>query len=147
MPQTKKTTLFANYLKTLIIFPLLLLTLSGCINENQYTQGNPTPKDFLDNDDADIFVLDDIVYSNAEDVEWVSDLDYKVGEEIAEITKQADSAFGFSDNTANKLPVGTKIYETWTPAYIAIVDGREIAYLQMIEGWIFYKYIFTPARL
>ncbi|WP_318616090.1 hypothetical protein [Sporosarcina sp. YIM B06819] len=47
--------------------------------------GNPTPKDFLGNAEADIFVLDDIVYSNMQDVDWVQVLYYMVGEQVAEM--------------------------------------------------------------
>lgn len=69
-----------------------------------------------------------------ENVDWVQELAYTLGEEIGEITKQTDSAQEFENGTSNKLPVGTKIYRTDTPLYIAIVDGKEIRYMEMIEG-------------
>ncbi|MEH7237825.1 hypothetical protein [Bacillus sp. JJ1562] len=96
--------------------------------------GNPTPADFLDNENADIFQLDGIVYSNAHDVDWVQELDYTVGEQVGEINTHSERAFRFSDGTASILPIGTKIYETDTPVYIANVDGQEVPYLKMIEG-------------
>lgn len=96
--------------------------------------GNPTPKDYLNHEDADIFLLGDHVYSNAEDLDWVSELEYELGEELGEITNQADKASEFKDGTANKLPIGTKIFNTNTPAYIAIVNGKGIPYLKMVEG-------------
>lgn len=121
-----------------ILLPLLILMffLIGC-NDGQIrstSTGNPTPKDFLENEDADIFQMKGLVYSNAEDVEWVTELDYALGEKVGEITKQAEEASEFKNGTANKLPVGTEIFETDTSAYIAIVDGKEIAYLKMVEG-------------
>ncbi|WP_188455751.1 hypothetical protein [Virgibacillus oceani] len=122
---------------TKILLPIcgLLIILFGCSQGNRYnTTGNPTPEDFLENKDADIFLLDGIVFSNAQDVEWVAELEYKLGKRIGEITKQTDNASRFKDGTANKLQVGTKIYETDTPAFIAIVNDKEIPYLKMIEG-------------
>jgi hypothetical protein len=116
-----------NILPGLIMF--LVLLLAACANN-----GNPQPKDFLKEDEADIFLFEDIVYSNAEDLDWVAELTYSLGEEAGEITSQSDRPFGFKNGTANKLPAGTKIYETDTPIMIAIVEGKEIPYLAMIEG-------------
>ncbi|WP_366162266.1 hypothetical protein ABXS71_03065 [Bacillus infantis] len=118
---------------TKILFPIsmLFIFLVGCHNG---LIDNPAPKDFLSDDSADIFLLGGIVYSNAQDVDWVSDLEYQLGEQIGEITKITDNAGSFKNGTANILPVGTKIYETDTPAYIANVDGEEIPYLKQIEG-------------
>ncbi|MFJ7935112.1 hypothetical protein [Sporosarcina sp. NPDC096371] len=115
----------------LVCIPLLLVVLTGC---NTGYKGNPTPKDFLGNKRADIFVLDEIVYSNAQDVDWVQGLDYTIVEQVAEITKQSGKAWGFTSGTANKLPVGTKIYNTDSGFLIAIVEGEEIPYLGMYEG-------------
>ena len=108
-----------------------LLVLSGC---QEAYKGNPTPKDFLGSSDADIFVLDSIVYSNAQDLEWLKELPYELREQVGEITKKTDNAKNFKSGTSNKLLVGTKIYKTDTPAYIVVVDGQEIAYLGMYEG-------------
>jgi hypothetical protein len=62
------------------------------------------------------------------------ELDYELGEVMGEITRQTEKAIRFKYGTANKLPIGTKIYRTNTPVYIAIVDGEEIPYLKMVEG-------------
>nr|WP_275695674.1 hypothetical protein [Fredinandcohnia sp. SECRCQ15] len=107
---------------------LLLIILTGCIN------GNPTPKELLKKDNVDIFMLDDIVFSNAQNISRVYKKDYVVGKEIGEIKKNSDQAYNFKNSTANKLPIGTKIYETNTHIYIAIVDDKEIPYLKMVEG-------------
>ena len=116
----------------------VLVLLAGCVDSVNPSEpqaiGNPTPKDYLKYEDADIFLLNGIVHSNMEDVDWVQELAYTLGEEIGEITKQTDSAQEFENGTSNKLPVGTKIYRTDTPLYIAIVDGKEIRYMEMIEG-------------
>jgi hypothetical protein len=125
-----------KFTKLLFSICILFIFLIGCNNGfiDNPAKGNPTPKDFLKNESADIFLLDGIVYSNAQDVEWVTELEYELGTQTGEITKQADKSFQFKNGTANKLHVGTKIYETDTPAYIAIVNGEEIPYLKMIEG-------------
>ncbi|MGE7926871.1 hypothetical protein [Lysinibacillus xylanilyticus] len=115
--------------KFLLFLCLSFVVLSGCV-----TNGNPTPKDFLKDGKADIFVLDDIVYSNVENIDWVKELDYTIDEKIGVITKQTNKSKGFVNGTSNKLPVGTIIYKTDTPINIAIVDGKEIPYLKMIEG-------------
>ncbi|SFA95519.1 hypothetical protein SAMN04488072_104128 [Lentibacillus halodurans] len=128
-------------MKVLYAFLTLLVVtfiLAGCGDDGRNpitnTFGNPNPGDFLDYEGADIFYIGGLVYSNAEDVQWVQELEYTLGEKFAEITRQTDRANHFKNGTANKLPVGTTIYETDTPAYIAIVDGKEIPYLKMIEG-------------
>ncbi|RYI27618.1 hypothetical protein EVU96_17755 [Bacillus infantis] len=120
-----------KFTKILLPISMLCIFLVGC---NNGLIDNPAPKDFLSDDSADIFLLDGIVYSNAQGVDWVSDLEYQLGDQIGEITKITDKARSFKNGTANILPVGTKIYETDTPAYIANVDGEEIPYLKQIEG-------------
>ncbi|RFB16837.1 hypothetical protein DZB84_10605 [Bacillus sp. HNG] len=119
----------------LLLFIILLFT-GACHDRSPGSPiGNPTPADLLVNEYADIFMLDGIVYSNGQDVDWIQELEYTIGEQVGEIKKQSNKTNGFSDGTANILPVGTKIYETDTPVYIAIVDGKEeICYLKMLEG-------------
>ncbi|MEI5908919.1 hypothetical protein WAK64_17870 [Bacillus spongiae] len=121
-----------SFSKILLTLSTLSIFLAGCYGE--ILSPNPTPKDFLKYENADIFLLNEYVYSNAQDLEWVSKLEYKLGEQVGEITNKADRSFNFKNGTANKLPIGTKIYGTNTPAYIAIVNGREIPYLKMVEG-------------
>ena len=124
--------------KFLFLFTILLVVLTGYRisheNSETVTIGNPTPKDFLEESNADIFLFDNIVYSNVDNLDWVKDLNYSIGEEIGEITKQTKKANHYKNGTSNKLPVGTKIYKTDTQIYIAIVDGKEIPYLKMLEG-------------
>ncbi|WP_064094209.1 hypothetical protein [Rossellomorea aquimaris] len=125
-----------RFLKILLLLNILAVFLVGCNSEisiNQST-GNPSPNDYLKYENADIFLLGDYVYSNAQDLDWVSELEYELGEELGEITSQADRASNFKNGTANKLPIGTKIFNTNTPAYIAVVDGKKILYLKMVEG-------------
>lgn len=124
-----------DFSKVFLLLSILLILLVGCNNVNKNTStSNPTPKEYLKYDNADIFFLNEHVFSNAQNIEWVTELEYELGEQIGEIKKLTDKASKFKNGTANKLPIGTKIFETDTPVYIAIVDGREIPYLEMIEG-------------
>ncbi|WP_102346112.1 hypothetical protein [Bacillus sp. Marseille-P3661] len=127
-----------NFAKILPLLCFLNIFFAGCNSDYSRlsgpSTGNPRPIDYLKYENADIFVLDGYVFSNAQDVEWVTELEYELGEEVGVITKQADRTSQFKDGAANKLPMGTKIFETDTPAYIAIVKGEEIPYLKMVEG-------------
>ncbi|GLO64555.1 MULTISPECIES: hypothetical protein [Oceanobacillus] len=119
----------------MIILFVPIFTLTGCTEEEEKSvTKNPTPYEFLQNENADIFLLEDTVFSNAINIEWVQEEEYTIGEEIGEISFQSNEAKDFENGTANKLPVGTKIYETDTQVFIAIVENREIPYLQMVEG-------------
>lgn len=120
--------------RLLLIITFVFLIIASCSSIQEAYKGNPTPKDFLSRDNADIFMYEGIIYSNVEGVEWVLELDYTIGEQILEIKNQKKKAFGFRDGSANELPVGTVIYETNTPVLIAVVDGKEIPYLAMLEG-------------
>lgn len=102
----------------------------GCSNE----MGNPRPADFLKNENADIFLLDGIVYSNVEHVDWVTGIEYTLGKQIGEVIKQTDKAWKFKDGSANKLPLGAKIYETDTELTIVIIEDKEIPYFKIVEG-------------
>jgi hypothetical protein len=117
----------------------LLILAAGCTDDRtDYPETavikNPGPEHFLDRADADIFLLGGVVYSNAEQIDWVKEREYALGELAGEIVKQAQSADEFENGTANKLPVGTKIYETDAGFCVAVVNGKEIPYLKMVEG-------------
>lgn len=64
--------------KSIICFIAVFAVLSGCadtqVEPKSGVIGNPTPEDYLDNSDADIFLLNEIVYSLVEDVDWVKEL-------------------------------------------------------------------------
>ena len=129
--------------------PLLLISafvwlLSGCGNDayqnthpgtfGQESIGNPIPADFLGNEDADIFYFGGVVYSNAEHLDWVIERTYTKTKLLGEITTQTSEADEFTEGSANKLPVGTKIYRTDAGMCVAVVDGKEIRYIQVVEG-------------
>ena len=105
---------------------------------NSSNLGNPTPKEILSgNKNADIFVVEGIVYVNAENIEWVTELELFKGEKIGEIKNQTDNRKKYKDFTASKLPIGTEIYELVEKngaIYIIELDGKVIPYLGLIEG-------------
>lgn len=115
----------------------LVLLSAGCSNEQEITSvttGNPTVEEVLNEGTEDIFLLDEIVYLNGEDIDWVQEREYTLGEAVGEIKEQAVEVEEFEDGTANILPVGTVIYNTDTELNIAIVDGEEIPYIPLVEG-------------
>ncbi|GAA0287457.1 hypothetical protein GGQ92_000834 [Gracilibacillus halotolerans] len=128
--------------RKLLLILLLSIVLVACNSQTTSELsgndiGNPTAEQILQNDkDADIFVLNDIVYTNAEGIEWVYDDDLTLGEEVGEIKKQTTDGDAFENFTASQLTVGTKIYEPVenSSIYIVIVDDKKIRYLGLIEG-------------
>ncbi|MFC4404790.1 hypothetical protein [Gracilibacillus xinjiangensis] len=118
-------------MKKLIILFILPGLLAACNHDqiNQIAIGNPTMDEILKEDsNADVFVHRDIVYKNAMDVEWLTELEFKLGDQIGEIS---------SSNNATHLPIETELYELIDenrPIIIAVVDDQIIPYLGMIEG-------------
>ncbi|WP_067728724.1 hypothetical protein [Oceanobacillus damuensis] len=99
--------------------------------------GNATAAQILlENKDADIFPLNGIVYTNAEDIKWVNKEELTLGEEVGGIKKQTTDSEEFENYTATKLPVGTAIYKPVEreDIYIVKMDDKEIRYLGLIEG-------------
>ncbi|MET3682881.1 hypothetical protein ABID56_000971 [Alkalibacillus flavidus] len=126
--------------KTLSVVLLLSVVMVGCSNQTVSEEtviDNLTPEEILaENENADIFMLDDIVYSNAENIEWVNEEDLTLGDEIGEIKVQTNDRADFDNYTATQLDVGTKIYETVEKSdiYIAKVGHKQIRYLGLREG-------------
>ncbi|MED4850810.1 hypothetical protein NST11_04865 [Caldifermentibacillus hisashii] len=110
----------------------------GEINLNKVEPtGNVTIREVLEeNKDADIFYLNRMVFINAENIDWVKNIDQTIGEEVAQIKKQTVDPEQFDGGTASKLAVGTKIYKLANhpgPVYLAVVDGETIPYLGLME--------------
>ena len=106
--------------------------------EHTVTIGNPTPEEILENDQhADIFLLDGVVYQNAEKIEWVQKLDLTIGDKLGEIQKNSNESAAFDNYTATKLPVGTVIYKSNENSgliMIVMVENKIIRYLGLVEG-------------
>ena len=137
--------MFLSKLKRCIFLVLLVISfsiISGC-GEQDLVIGKPTPEDFLDTPDADIFLWEDVVFLNAHNIDWVTEKEYSLGNSIGEITKTTTIAKEFSNGTSSKLPLGTRLYlvegsESIFEGYestrilIAVVDGIRIPYLAQI---------------
>jgi len=126
---------------TYFLLACVCLVLAACSIESEGVgekdMGNPKAKEILSNNqDADIFMYQGIVYSNAEDIEWVQEIDLTKGEKVKEIEEVYQGEGNFPENAATKLPVGTHIYESQNsgPLLIAEVDGELKPYLGKIEG-------------
>ncbi len=80
--------------------------------------------------------MDEVVYVNAEKIDWVKRTELTLGEVVLEIVRQSNDGKDFTEGTATKLPVGTKIYKPIEKGdiYVAILDGREVRYLGLREG-------------
>lgn len=68
------------------------LLLVGCSNQDSFNlisheNKNPTPKELLSHQDADVFLMNDVVYSKASAIEWVIESEFTIEEEIGEIYK------------------------------------------------------------
>jgi hypothetical protein len=128
---------------SLFLIPFLILATSCSSqtiqnNETKNLNSNPTVEKILSQSpEADIFVKDGIVYQNAKEIKWVKDLKLTKGDEVLSITGNSKKGEKFKDGMASKLPTGTKIYkpvEKNGPILIAVVDGKEIRYLGLVEG-------------
>ena len=115
---------------------------TGCSIENSqqqievHTTKNPDASETLElQPEADLFQWGDVIY--IADVDWVQGLELSKGIEIGEIAKNTSNPKDFTNGTANKLPIGAKIYEPLEkngPIYIVVVNGKEIRYLGLLEG-------------
>lgn len=124
---------------------LITIALSACNSgqqlkmdeEGQLYIGSPTAYEILSkNKKEDIFLMNEVVYVNAEKIDWVKKKKLTLGNVVLEIVRQSSDGEDFTEGTATKLPVGTKIYKPIEKGdiYIAIVEGREIRYLGLREG-------------
>ncbi len=132
-------------MKSFLILIFIVITLSACNNEQKFKMdeegelyiGSPTANEILSkNKKEDIFLMNEVVYVNAEKIDWVKKRELTLGDVVLEIVRQSNDGEDFTEGTATKLPVGTKIYKPIEKGdiYIAIVEGREIRYLGLREG-------------
>ena len=96
---------------------------------------NDSPESvYAEDKNADFFVYEDTVYINAQDVEWVMNMQLTAGEQAGEI-KRTDVNKGFEDWDATVLEQGTVIYESDASEILLAEDGDELVpYLKYVEG-------------
>ena len=81
-----------------------------------------------------LMITGDTVYINAQDVEWVMNMQLTSGEQAGEI-KRTDVNKGFEDWDATVLEQGTVIYESDASEILLAEDGDELVpYLKYVEG-------------
>lgn len=128
-----------------VIFTVVFFILAGCSQGSSsgnsqaesvtVTPGNPDANEILGlNPEADIFQWEDIIYST--NVEWVEKLELTKDEQIGEITKNSTNPEDFINGTANKLPVGTKIFSVKEAGgYLLVEYNQQLKkYLMLVEG-------------
>ncbi|AQU80855.1 hypothetical protein [Planococcus faecalis] len=127
----------------LLVFFLVSLILISCNDDsidqptNDETLGNPNPEERLtENPDADIIMVGDLTYINAEEIDRDFYPELELGKKVLEIKTQTDDADDFVNGTASKLAVGTVIYEAASPnqGYIAVVNNKKRLYVIIAEG-------------
>lgn len=135
-----------NVNQTVMLLLFLSLLLTACSGQTPPSGtertaaviGNPTAEQVLhQSEDADIFMLGDIVYANADNLDWVQQL--QIGElaEIGKIQTNYREGTDFINEMSTKLPIGTIIYEPTAkqgPVLIAEVEGKRVRYVGLIEG-------------
>ena len=128
-----------------IIFTVVIFVLAGCSQGSSsansqaetitVTPGNPDANEILGlNSEADIFQWGDIIYTT--NVEWVEKLELTKDEQIGEITKNSTNPDDFINGTANKLPVGAKIFSVKEDGGFLLVEYNQQLkkYLMLVEG-------------
>lgn len=128
-------------LRMFVLLLIALVMLIGCSKQqliNIKETNNPTAIDILTEDpNVDIFQLQDIVYVNASNIDWVQNNELTVGEKIGVITKRYKNEKTFKNGMATVLQIGTEIYkpvEKIGPVLIVISNGNVTRYLGLIEG-------------
>jgi hypothetical protein len=137
-------------MKRLVVFIgiLLFVAFSYMALTDKFPSGyhadNPTAKEVLSNNpNADIFQLDNLVYSNASDREWIEAKEYTKGEMIGEVKKRTTKTWLYQNFYASILPVGTKIYSLDDEGYqkgdapgrvLVEYNNELLVYQALIEG-------------
>lgn len=124
--------------KLLIIFMLILLI--GCesnafLPNSVQVKGNPTADTVLKlNPEANIFMHSDLIYTAG--VDWVDELELTKDQQITEIAEQKSTGQLFKNGTANKLPVGTKVYGVKERKDVLVAETEEgdVRFYMLVEG-------------
>ncbi|NMO97148.1 lipoprotein [Paenibacillus lemnae] len=126
----------------IVLFLVLLLLLTSCSDQSTSRQapqpiGNPTAEKVLQQHaDADLFMVQDLVYILADPDSWVQEEELGPLEEVGKIQEMYDPAKPFVNYMATKLPAGTTIYADSSHSSFLVVlkDGKEARYLGLVEG-------------
>ena len=107
---------------------------AGCAAVSLTVENDSPESVYAEDKNADFFVYEDTVYINAQDVEWVRNMQLTAGEQAGEI-KRTDVTKGFEDWDGTVLEPGTVIYESDASEILLAEDGDELVpYLKYVEG-------------
>ncbi len=131
--------------KFLLAFAIGSMFITACAGSNpedakthSAAVGNPAAEQILREDrNVDIFMFGGIVYQNAEQVDWVRELQLTPGQQVGEIKKRYRDGDKFENEMSTRLPEGTKIYapkEKNGALLLVETNGQPIKYLGLIEG-------------
>jgi hypothetical protein len=121
-----------------VLIALALFTINGCSNGGETTGVSIDSIDAEEvltlDPNADIFQYDGVIYKTK--IDWVEELSLTKDVQIGEIRARNDTNTDFKDETANKLPVGAKIFSAKERGDILIVEleGEILKYLAIVEG-------------
>ncbi|WP_226646118.1 hypothetical protein [Mesobacillus subterraneus] len=121
-----------------VLIALALFTINGCSNGGETTEVSIDSIDAEEvltlDPNADIFQYDGVIYKT--NIDWVEELSLTKDVQIGEIKTRNDTNTDFKDETANKLPVGAKIFSAKERRDILIVEleGELLNYLAIVEG-------------
>ncbi len=119
---------------------LVSILLVACSHENNNIRidstENPDAEEVLNSDlEADIFQFNNTIYTTG--INWVEEKDLTKNKQVGEIKEKNEENTNFSNGTANKLPVGAKIYTTNEESDMFLIvesDGETKKYYALVEG-------------
>lgn len=122
-----------------IFISCVVFLLVGCSSS---ADGIVTARDVLKQDPhADILKYKGRVHSNVTILDWFDSHkdQFEKHELLGEIKKQSTNRFWFSNMTATKLPIGTKVYktsesETDFGVLFVYYEGEELFYMMQLGG-------------
>lgn len=115
------------------MFLLLASLITGCFRS---TKNNAIPEEVLkENPNADFLIIDNTVYKNVEDVQWVRDISVKEGSVLGRINKTKVKR-NFKNWSATMLDIGTEVYklEGREDIVLAKKEDKYIPYIKYVEG-------------
>ncbi len=123
-------------MKILKIMLMLILSSYILIGCSYASSKNQLPNSILKNDvNADFFIMDSLVFINAENVEWVENLELEKGELLGKINK-TNVKRNFEDWDATQLNKDTPIYKVNGRNDLVLIklEDKYIPYIKYIEG-------------
>lgn len=123
--------------KRIISILFMSIIFLGCISRcYNYKDTAFTPEDLLkENPESDFFIMDSTVYINAEDIEWINNIEIREGKFLGKITESGMKK-NFKEWNSTKLKTNSEIYELEgrKDIILAKINNEYIPYLKYVEG-------------